>query len=44
VSVLVWGWMWGFAGVLLAVPLLASVKIVSERIDALRPFSRFFSN
>jgi predicted PurR-regulated permease PerM len=44
VSVLVWGWMWGFAGVLLAVPLLASVKIVSERIDALRPFSRFLSN
>jgi AI-2 transport protein TqsA len=43
VSVIIWGWMWGFAGMLLAVPLLASAKIVCERIDTLRPFSRFLS-
>lgn len=44
VSVLVWGWMWGVVGMLLAVPLLASAKIVSERIECLRPFGRFLSH
>ncbi len=29
-----WGWMWGPAGVLLAVPVTASLKIVLERIPA----------
>jgi predicted PurR-regulated permease PerM len=29
--------MWGMAGALLAVPLLASFKIVAERVGALRP-------
>lgn len=43
-SVLIWGWMWGIAGMLLAVPLLACVKIVSERIDALRPLGQFLSS
>jgi AI-2 transport protein TqsA len=32
VSLFFWGWMWGAAGVLLAVPLTASLKIVLERI------------
>ena len=29
-----WGWMWGAAGVLLAVPVTATLKIVLERIPA----------
>jgi AI-2 transport protein TqsA len=32
VSLFFWGWMWGAAGVLLAVPVTASIKIVLERI------------
>lgn len=36
VSLLFWGWLWGPAGVLLAVPLTATVKIVLEHIPATR--------
>ena len=34
VSLLFWGWMWGPAGIILAVPVTASLKIVLERIPA----------
>jgi predicted PurR-regulated permease PerM len=35
--------MWGMAGMLLAVPLLASIKIVCERIETLHPLGKFLS-
>jgi AI-2 transport protein TqsA len=34
VSLLFWGWMWGPPGIILAVPVTASLKIVLERIPA----------
>jgi len=34
-GLVVFGWLWGIAGLLLAVPLLASLKLVLERIDGL---------
>jgi AI-2 transport protein TqsA len=33
-SLFFWGWMWGAAGVLLAVPVTAALKIILERIPA----------
>jgi predicted PurR-regulated permease PerM len=33
---LLWGWMWGIPGLLLAVPLLVCVKIVCSRVESLR--------
>ncbi|MCX7031885.1 MAG: AI-2E family transporter, partial [Spirochaetes bacterium] len=39
VSLLFWGWLWGAAGVLLAVPLTATVKIVLEHIPRTRRFA-----
>jgi AI-2 transport protein TqsA len=39
VSLLFWGWLWGPAGVLLAVPLTATVKIVLEHIPRTRLFA-----
>ena len=32
VWLLVWGWLWGIPGALLAVPMLTSVKLIAERV------------
>jgi predicted PurR-regulated permease PerM len=39
VSLSVWGWIWGFVGMILAVPMLVILKIVCENISELRPLS-----
>ncbi|QQS12146.1 MAG: AI-2E family transporter [Rhodospirillales bacterium] len=41
VAIVFWYWMWGIAGALLAVPLLATVKIVCDRIRPLMAFGHF---
>jgi predicted PurR-regulated permease PerM len=38
-SLIIWGWLWGFAGMILAVPMTVIVKIVCENIPMLEPFS-----
>lgn len=38
-SVLAWGWLWGLAGMLLAVPILASIKITVGAVKSLAPFA-----
>jgi predicted PurR-regulated permease PerM len=38
-SLLIWGWLWGFAGLILAVPMMVIVKIVCENIPMLEPIS-----
>ena len=43
ISILLWGWLWGIVGVLLAVPLLASFKIVCERVEPLHPIAEFLT-
>lgn len=35
VSLLFWGWMWGFVGLLLAVPLTVIMKIIAENVSFL---------
>lgn len=40
-SLLLWGWMWGIAGALLAVPILVLLKVVADHVDALRPLAPF---
>jgi predicted PurR-regulated permease PerM len=39
VSLLAWGWLWGFAGLILAVPMTVIVKILCEHIPVLEPAS-----
>ena len=43
VAILLWGWLWGIVGVLLAVPLLASFKIICERVEPLHPIAEFLT-
>lgn len=38
-SLAVWGWVWGFMGLLLSVPLTVVIKIVCENIPLLEPVS-----
>ncbi|MCL2320383.1 MAG: AI-2E family transporter [Treponema sp.] len=39
VSLLIWGWLWGFVGLILAVPMMAIIKIVCENFPMLEPIS-----
>jgi predicted PurR-regulated permease PerM len=40
-SVFFWGWLWGALGAWLAVPILASVKIVCDHIESLNSLGEF---
>ena len=42
-SLLFWGWVWGIIGMVLAVPLTATLKIIMEEIDTLRPIAILMS-
>jgi predicted PurR-regulated permease PerM len=39
-----WGWLWGVPGMLLAVPLLAALKIVCDHIQPLNPIGEFLGD
>ncbi|MDX2265317.1 MAG: AI-2E family transporter [Hyphomicrobiales bacterium] len=41
VTIVVLGWMWGVVGALIAVPLLASFKVICERVERLHPIAAF---
>jgi len=38
ISLLLWGWVWGAAGLILAVPITAALKIIFDHVDSLRPY------
>ena len=42
-SLILWGWIWGAMGMILAVPLTATIKIIFENIETLRPFAILMS-
>lgn len=44
VSLVFWYWMWGIPGALLAVPMLATTKIVCDRIKPLMAFGHFLGS
>ena len=37
IGILCWGWLWGFWGMLLAVPLLMVLKVIADRVEDLKP-------
>jgi predicted PurR-regulated permease PerM len=39
VSLGVWGWIWGFAGMIVAVPMMVIIKIICENVPILEPVS-----
>jgi predicted PurR-regulated permease PerM len=44
VSFLFWGWLWGVAGMLLALPLLMIVKTIAESVEDLAPLAELLSD
>lgn len=42
-TVLVWGWLWGIPGMLLAVPFLVLFKVICDNVSALRLLGSFLS-
>ena len=38
VGIVWWGWLWGIAGALIAVPLMVAIKIVFDQVDGLEKF------
>jgi predicted PurR-regulated permease PerM len=42
-GVLLWTWIWGAWGTILAVPMLVIVKAVADHVDSLKPLSRLMS-
>jgi len=37
ISTLYWGWLWGGVGIILALPITATFKVISEHVESLRP-------
>lgn len=42
-SLIFWGWLWGVWGMILAVPITSTLKIVCENVEALQPLSVLMS-
>jgi predicted PurR-regulated permease PerM len=43
IGVLVWTWIWGPWGTVLAVPMMAAIKSISDHVEPLRPVSRLLA-
>ena len=44
VSLSFWGWLWGFTGLILAVPMMVILKIVCENVSSLHPAAVLMGN
>jgi predicted PurR-regulated permease PerM len=44
VALMFWGFLWGAAGLVLAIPLTAGVKAVCDNITSLRPYGKFLGD
>ncbi len=42
-SLFFWGWLWGFPGMILAVPIVAVIKIVTSNIPSMKFISILIS-
>ncbi|MBC8145108.1 MAG: AI-2E family transporter [bacterium] len=43
VMLIFWGWLWGIWGMILAIPITSTIKIVCENVDALKPMAVLMS-
>ena len=43
ISLLFWGWLWGGLGLILAIPLTASLRVICDHTEVAKPFARWLS-
>ncbi len=43
VGLLFWSWAWGVWGLLLAVPMMMSIKVICDHVEELKPVGKFLS-
>jgi len=43
VSLLFWGWVWGGMGLLLAIPITATLRVICDHTDSMKPIGRWLS-
>ena len=43
IALLVWGWIWGAMGLILAIPIIGTMKIIFDHVDSLRPFGAWMA-
>ena len=43
VSLLLWGWLWGIPGILIAIPLLLALKIICDHVPEWERYGRILS-
>lgn len=44
ITVVFWGWLWGIAGALMAVPFLVLVKVICDNVPSLKTFGSFLAS
>jgi predicted PurR-regulated permease PerM len=44
VGFMFWGWLWGIPGMLLAVPMMAVIKVVCDHVDDLKPLGELLGD
>ncbi len=44
ISMVFWAWFWGVAGIVVAVPLTAAIRIICSHVDGLRPVALLLGN
>jgi predicted PurR-regulated permease PerM len=44
VSLMFWGWLWGAVGLILAIPITATVKVVCDHAEGWQPLGRFLGS
>jgi predicted PurR-regulated permease PerM len=43
ISLLFWGWVWGGMGLILAIPITATLRVICDHTESLRPIGRWLS-
>jgi predicted PurR-regulated permease PerM len=40
IALLLWGWLWGAIGLVLAIPITATIKVICDRVEGWEPAGR----